>query len=510
MTTPAVLLRHCPTYDADQIAQIVGEGMDALGVRPRGRTMIKPNVVVAVRGRYELAHTRAEFLDGLLTAVCARAAYVSELSVGERSALTVPTRYCFYQAGYGPAIKRHQAKAYYFEEHPSVEIPLRHPDALRPYVLVPTPVAACDFLINAPKLKAHAWCKMTCALKNYIGIQDSGHRIIDHDFHLDRKIVDLQEVIAPGFIAVDAITAGELTMMSPTPRDLGLIVMGVNPVAVDAVCAHIIGLDPRAVDHIRIAGERGLGPLDMADIALGGDVSLEEARARAERFRLSVEKVDVALRRKTDRITVHLGPPPAAQGVDYCWGGCPGALWETMESLERSWQPDVYQNIRPMTFVFGTYRGEINPKPGEPVIFFGDCAQWQGKLNGKNVEVKSAYIPHNRIDPRHQARHVDIVRILLRYCWDRVRHWRRPYHRVLGCPASMHEHHLRLAFLGGAKNPYFDLKLFLGFTSRYFWSAAVRWWRIRVLVHLHRPAAPQRQAAPTAMDAASRDLSSPP
>ncbi|MCZ7542745.1 MAG: DUF362 domain-containing protein [Anaerolineae bacterium] len=500
MTHPTVLIRHCDAYDAGRLAHILGEGMDALGARPHGRTMIKPNVVVAVRGRYELAHTRAEFIEGLLAAVRARDGDVTELAVGERSALTVPTRFGFHHAGYGPAIKRHRAKAYYFEEYPNVEVPLRHPDALRPYVYVPTPVAACDFLINAPKLKAHAWCKMTCALKNYIGLQDSGHRIIDHDFHLHQKIVDLQEILTPGFIAVDAITAGELTMMSPTPRRLGLIVMGTNQVAVDVVCAHILGLDPHAVDHIRIAGARGLGPLDVADIALGGDVPFEEARARGAGFQLSVEKVDAALRRKTDRITVHLGLPPDAHGGDYCWGGCPGALWETVESLQRAWQPDVYERLRPMTYVFGDYRGAINPKPGEPVIFFGDCACWRGRLNGRVVEVESTYTPHSRIDPRRHRASVDVVRILLRFLWDRVRHWRRPYHRVYGCPASMHEHHVRLAFLGGAKNPYFDARLFLSFTSRYVWSNLVRRWRITAHSHLRRPAPGPQRAARAPLD----------
>ncbi|MBN1284369.1 MAG: DUF362 domain-containing protein [Anaerolineae bacterium] len=486
MSRPAVLVWHCPTYDAVRIAQVVGEGMDTLGIRPRGRIMIKPNVVVAIRGRYEQAHTRAEFLDGLLAATRARAADLTELAVGERSALTLPTRYTFYEAGYNPVLRRHNAAAYYFEEYPDVEVPLRHPDALRPYVYVPEPVTRCDFLINAPKLKAHVWTRMTCALKNYIGLQDSGHRIIDHDFHLEHKIVDLQEIIAPGFIAVDAITAGELTMMAPRPRDLGLIIMGVNPVAVDVVCAHILGIDPRTVDHIRIAAARGLGPLELDQIALGGDVPLAEAQARAANFALSIERVDTALAKKTDRITVHAGPPPADKQTDYCWGGCPGALLETLESLQRAWQPDVYRVIRPMTFVFGAHDGPLDPKPGEPVIFFGDCAQWRGRLRGRATVVASVYKPHGYIDPRRHTGRIDMTRIILRYVWDRVRYFRRPYYRVYGCPASMHEHHLLLAYLGGARNPYTDLSLFLGFVPRYLGSVLMRWWRVEFLARLRR------------------------
>ena len=82
-------------------------------------------------------------------------------------------------------------------------------------------------------------------MKNYIGIQDDRHRLIDHDHRLNEKIADLQYIIQPQFIAIDAITAGEGRMLTPTPFDLKLIIMGNNQVAFDAVCCAIIGVDPR-------------------------------------------------------------------------------------------------------------------------------------------------------------------------------------------------------------------------------------------------------------------------
>ena len=39
--------------------------------------------------------------------------------------------------------------------------------------------------------------------------------------------------------------------------------MGNNQVAFDAVCCDIIGVDPTTVDHIRLASERGFGPMDL-------------------------------------------------------------------------------------------------------------------------------------------------------------------------------------------------------------------------------------------------------
>ena len=100
-------------------------------------------------------------------------------------------------------------------------------------------------------------------MKNYIGIQDDRHRLINHDHRLNEKIADLQYVIQPQFIAIDAIIAGEGRMLTPDAVRADLIIMGNNQVAFDAVCSAIIGVDPREVDHIRLASERGFGTIDL-------------------------------------------------------------------------------------------------------------------------------------------------------------------------------------------------------------------------------------------------------
>ena len=42
-----------------------------------------------------------------------------------------------------------------------------------------------------PKFKAHPWTTVTFSMKNYIGIQDDRHRLIDHDQKLNEKVADL-------------------------------------------------------------------------------------------------------------------------------------------------------------------------------------------------------------------------------------------------------------------------------------------------------------------------------
>ena len=252
-----VLIRRCAAYDPDKIAGIIKEGMEELGVTPEGRVLLKPNVVIAHPEVFPHAFTRKEFLDGVLTAVKARAGKIKELAVGERSGITIPTRFNFKKAGYPAVIRKHRAKVYYFDEVRQVPVELKKEGRLRDLIFVPQPVRECDFLINLPKFKAHPWTRLTLSLKNFIGIQDDRHRLVDHTSFLEHKIVDLQEVIQPRFIAIDAITAGQKMMLTPTPFDLGAIVMGTNSCAVDTVGCHMVHVDPPDLIHLKMASERG-------------------------------------------------------------------------------------------------------------------------------------------------------------------------------------------------------------------------------------------------------------
>src|ERR1043165_5099093 len=89
-------------------------------------------------------------------------------------------------------LERIKVKKYHFEEQQQVEIPLTHSQRLRDYIFTPDPIARADFFVNCPKFKAHPWTTVTFSLKNYIGIQDDRHRLIDHDHKLNEKIADLQ------------------------------------------------------------------------------------------------------------------------------------------------------------------------------------------------------------------------------------------------------------------------------------------------------------------------------
>ena len=480
-SAPRVIIRHCDAYDVDRIRAIVRDGLRELGLVPKGRTLVKPNLVAAGE-QFPHAFTRPEFGEGVLRALQdVGSGSMTELAVGERCGITIPTRLAFDQSGWDGVVSRVKGvKRYLFEEQPQVEIRYTHPKRLRDYVFTPEPIAKADFFVNCPKFKAHPWTTVTFSMKNYIGIQDDRHRLIDHDHRLNEKIADLQYIIQPQFICIDGIVAGEGRMLTPKPFDLKLIVMGNNQVAFDSVCCAIIGVDPNTVDHIRLAAERGFGTTDLSKIAVSGDVTLDQAKARAKGFEVGLIRVEKYF--EGTHFTAYAGAPPESERTDYCWGGCPGAIEEAVEIL-RQYDKSFDEKSPRMHIVFGAYDGPIHAKPGEKVVFMGDCATWKGTLpaggggaphaHGTDaiVQISSKYKDRSTKDPHH-AKHDDIY-AKLRSVHGKIKAAKDESHvRFEGCPVSVAEQVLALVFLTGCKNPFLDRKESLTFNRHYLsWRA---------------------------------------
>ena len=506
---PRVIIRDCKTYDVDKIRRIIREGLEELGLEPSGRTLLKPNCV-ASGDMFTNAFTRPEFLEGVILALKDRdRGKVTEMAVGERCGITIPTRLSFEGAGYYPVFERTGVKHYHFEEVPQVEIRYTHESRLRDYVFTPEPIAKADFFVNLPKFKSHPWTTITFSMKNYIGIQDDRHRLIDHDHRLDEKLADLQYIIQPQFIAIDAITAGEGRMLTPIPFPLGLIVMGNNQVAFDSVCASIIGLDPLSIPHVRLATERGFGTTDLAKIEITGDVSLEDAKARAKGFKVGLIRVEKYF--EGTHVTAYAGPPPqdgsigakqrgggnATPDTDYCWGGCPGALEEAIEIL-RLYDKTTDEKLPHMHVVFGKYEGKIDAKPGEKIVFIGDCAEHESYVNGKLIKVENLYKPRSTKDP-YTAKHDDIFAKMVTVTAKLAAAAAKGEQviRLTGCPVSVAEQVLALVSLGGLKNPYLAPDQIMEFNKAYLgWRGATLAARVKGQKYQIHGAAARGDAAP--------------
>ncbi len=464
---------RCDDYDPDRIAGIVKEGMEELGVKPTGKILLKPNVVVAHPEIFPHAFTRKEFLDGVIAATKEQAEEFEEIAVGERSAITIPTRYSFKNAGYREVIKRHKVKTYYFEEVKQVPVEIKENETLRKTLFVPKPVVDSDFLINLPKFKAHPWCRLTLSLKNFIGIQDDQHRLVDHNIFLEHKIADLQSIIQPKFIAIDAITSGQRMMLTPTPFPMGAILMGTNSCAVDTVGCHMVHVDPNDVIHLRFASERGFGPMDLEEIDVLGDFPLEEVRGKTGDYQFLMERIDDYFDEESN-LTCKVGTFPAKHSPDYCWGGCPGALQETMH-IFRAYYPNVDKDMQKVRYVIGKVDGPLELEEDERVIFMGDCTSWEGEIDGKQVKIESSFKSPQEVDEKKTKSNDMLLKNIktLSYCY---RNRKSRYMHAEGCTVSAADHMHYLCSLGKIENVNFDSRMLIPVNVAYFQMRWHRFW----------------------------------
>jgi uncharacterized protein (DUF362 family)/ferredoxin len=134
-----------------------------------------------------------------------------------------------------------------------------------------------DKIINLPKLKTHEMMTMTCAVKNLFGAVVGAEKA---GWHLKagrsqqlfaRLLLEIYQLKKPALNIVDAVYAMEGNGPgSGDPVKLGLLIAGVNPVAVDVIAGLLAGI-PADLLHIeREAVSMGLPGSTIDDIMLCG------------------------------------------------------------------------------------------------------------------------------------------------------------------------------------------------------------------------------------------------
>ncbi len=136
---------------------------------------------------------------------------------------------------------------------------------------VPKTVMKADFLINIPKIKTHDIVFISIAMKNMFGTLANKKKWELHR-QLGKILVFLNRTIRQDLIVVDGIVGMEgLGPIQGSPVDLGLIVSGLNPATVDAVCCHIMSFNPYTIETLWRAYKAGVGEIDIGQIHVLGE-----------------------------------------------------------------------------------------------------------------------------------------------------------------------------------------------------------------------------------------------
>ncbi len=389
-----VFIKCCDAYDRNRLKEIIAQGMEALGYTPKGKIMVKPNVVFAYdKEKFGDTAWTAPPLVGAAMETLAAVPGVSRVDMGENCAVGFPTRLCYEKAGYYEETDRVKmgtktpVDIFCMDEEPreSVFIGGKVHDNLR----ISRKMARADSLVYLPKLKCHCVSKMTGAVKLNVGICSDDERSIRHDFMLNEKIVDLLSAGYPDFIVMDAIDVGVGNEAFPTRRKLGLVIMGTNPLAVDIVGSRLLGLKPEDVPYLTSAIQRGYAPADIDQVRITGDLdsvaAVDEKAGRLlpyddEFFRW--QDVEKELVRLKSPMRFHWGAYRHGNG-EKCLTGCVMGMKMFLSSIERFAGAQAFADAKPVTFVIGRWDTPVDGR-GEDVFLLGSCARAQ-ITNAKKV-----------------------------------------------------------------------------------------------------------------------------
>jgi uncharacterized protein (DUF362 family) len=158
----------------------------------------------------------------------------------------------------------------------------------RPDYFVTNTIRNCDFLLVVPVMKIHLQCGITVCLKSYVGTapreaysipgifsNHNLHRQHETEGRIDHFITDLAAFHPPDYCVVDAIRGlQQQEHGNGNPDQMvrsNMVLAGEDPIAVDALCSKLMGLNPWDVEMLHQGQKRFMGSMDLANVEVLGD-----------------------------------------------------------------------------------------------------------------------------------------------------------------------------------------------------------------------------------------------
>ena len=287
---PKVALVRCPSYEMETVEAALQRGLDAVGgmqafVSPGQVVALKPNLVRAMTPD-QAATTHPMLVAAVIRAV--RSVGAEALVVDSPGGPFTPgvLKALYRKTGMDWAVR--EAGGTLNLDVRSVQVPVDDGRALHRIDMAAAIVEA-DAVINLPKLKTHNLTGLTLSVKNLFGVVPGTLKIAYHGKMQETErfcqgMLDILICTKPVLNIMDAVVAMEGNGPSGgEPRPANTLIVGADALAVDAVAAALVGLDPTDVATTAAAVRRGLTTGRLEDLELLGD-ALETLRVKG--FRL--------------------------------------------------------------------------------------------------------------------------------------------------------------------------------------------------------------------------------
>ena len=253
----------------DDIPKMIAAGIAKMGgwekfVKPGAKVALKPNL--AWKSTPEQGgNTHPAIVREVVLA--AEAAKAKQVLIPENTCQ--PEKETFPTSGILEALKGTKAKLYRPKRADYVEVDVPKGKICRK-AKVSRDLIEADCLINMPVAKHHGGATLTISMKNWMGAVDNNTRRSWHRDGLHQCIADFSTYLKPHLVIVDATRI----MLDHGPQGPGKlahpheIIFSTDPAAADAYAASLFNKTPEDVPHIKLAGELGVGCIDLAKIKI--------------------------------------------------------------------------------------------------------------------------------------------------------------------------------------------------------------------------------------------------
>ncbi|MCX7856425.1 MAG: DUF362 domain-containing protein [Deltaproteobacteria bacterium] len=368
-TETVVIQKVNPAQSEEDIYEAVKDLFEKLGgIRKyvkKGQTVVlKPNIVAdhgMLEGQYKGGVvTDLKLVKALITFLLPTA---SKIIVAEGSSINrSATTKMFKIYGYDKLEELFPGKVKLVDLNTdeTVELPVPYKKRMASRK-VPKTLLDADVIISLPVMKLHFAAVVSLAVKNLQGTMPPLEKYMTHFFGLWQNLVNIHHLVKPKLTIIDGLVGQEdFGPVSGIPKVMNLLIAGENPVAVDATCMRIMGLDPKDSPPVLLAYIQGFGPIESEKIKIVG-ASVEEVRSP---FKLPEINLSGGMNLK-----IH---------YDGACSGCRGYLHFVVHKLRRP-DPKEPEKLlidrpfeKPINIYLGPYEGKgINPN--ETNIFMGMC-----------------------------------------------------------------------------------------------------------------------------------------
>jgi uncharacterized protein (DUF362 family) len=268
-----VALLDCPSYESDLVGALRGAWSVVQMPDLHGaRVVIKPNLVDYSEGHP--TYTDPRVVQAAIR--FAREQGAREINVAEGIAFRRDPEAVLDATGYTEMLAREDVPFVDLNHDDLVPIPLRGGYLNLKTLLMGKTVREADVLISIPKLKTHHWTTISASIKNLFGlvpgIKYGWPKNTLHIQGIPASLAELVDSLPPrGCAIVDGVVG--MQGDGPLSGDAvasGVMVAGADMLAVDSICARLMGFDPASISYLSFAAWAGIGMGDESKIDLVG------------------------------------------------------------------------------------------------------------------------------------------------------------------------------------------------------------------------------------------------